>query len=397
MSCESVTLSYPSSRKRSADSPDSASDLLRTQVARQLCDIPFTPDEWNHLAERSPTSTIFQTYEWFECWWDSFGRDGDLLLISVFQGDSLLGFAPLMRGKVVGRRPGVLNFVADTHSDYLDFISGIHSSVVIRQVVNYLYHHESSWTELHLRNIPCSSPTVSLIETHFSDSQRLLLRGTDMACFSLQIEGRKDNVRRRVNKYSLRRANNYFQRQGTLEVKTIDTVSEGLDLLSAFFNQHIQRWESSDTPSLFHDERNRYFYKQLVSQLLPCGWLHLSSATLNERPIAFHFGFNYGESITWYKPSFDPGFAPHSPGKIILRHLMQCSLDGNYKELDFTIGAEPFKERYCDIERVNIQYHIFFSRFYYLKASLLDRVYRSTRWILRRLGLASWLRKRLPS
>lgn len=391
-----MTLSRSSSRNRPSDLSTPASYLLHTRVARRLSEIPFTPEEWNRLAESSPTSTVFQTYDWFECWWNSFGRDGDLFLVSVYQEDFLLGFAPLMRGEVVGSQPGVLYFVADTHSDYLDFIVGEHGSAVIKQVLEYL-HQESSWSEVHLRNIPRTSPTVSVIESYFRKSQRFLLRGTDMACFSLRIKDRADNIRKRANKYSLRRANNYFQRLGNLDVRTVRTVSEGMEILPAFFQQHIQRWELSDTPSLFHDERNRCFYSLLVSRLLPCGWLHLSVATLNQHPIAFHFGFSHGNTITWYKPSFDPDHASHSPGKIVLRHLMLSALDGNYEELDFTIGAEPFKERYCDIERANAQYHFFSSRSSYLNAILVDLIYKSLRWILRRFGLATWLRKRLTS
>lgn len=395
MSVESVTALSLSLPEHPPGCSCEASDPLHTHVARTLREIPFTPDEWNHLASISPTATVFQTYEWFESWWTSFGSDGQLLLISVFQGDKLLGFAPLMRYPSLALRPQVLRFVADTHSDYLDFITGSHAPVVLREVFKRLTDHESSWSELHLRNIPASSPSVQLLESFSSNQELLLLRGTDMPCFSLQVGGREEDVRRRVNKYSLRRASNYFGRQGHLTVRTVDTVSEGKDLLPVFFNQHIRRWSTTGTPSLFHETQNQHFYDQLVTRLLPLGWLHLSVAELDGQPIAFHFGFDHGGTLTWYKPSFDPDHAAHSPGKLILSHLMHFALDSNRSEVDFTIGAEPFKERYCDTQRVNVQYHIYANRPIYYLALVRDFFYRILRSIMRRLGLASWLRGRL--
>ncbi|KAA3628676.1 MAG: GNAT family N-acetyltransferase [Proteobacteria bacterium] len=380
-----MAASNPSRPERPSGHSIEASAGLRTHVSRRLPDIPFTPEEWNQLAEGSSTTTVFQTYEWFEGWWNSFGQDGQLLLISVFRDDALLGFAPLMR------RPSFLSFVADTHSDYLDFITGDNGPLVLREVLRHLIHHERSWSELHLRNIPASSPTVALLESFSVNEDLLLLRGTDMPCFLLQVDGSEEDVRQRVSKYSLRRASNYFSRQGHLTVRTVDSVSEGQQLLPVFFDQHIRRWSTTGTPSLFHETQNRHFYSELITQLLPRGWLHLSVAELDEQPIAFHFGFDHAGTITWYKPSFDPDHAAHSPGKLILSHLMNCALDSNRSKLDFTIGAEPFKERYCDTQRVNTQYRVFRSRIGYFNALTRDHAYRSIRWIVRRLRLAPWL------
>lgn len=301
-----------------------------------------------------------------------------------------------MRHPSLTFRPQLLSFVADTHSDYLDFITGDCGPLVLREVLRHLVHHERSWSELHLRNIPASSPTVALLESFSVNEDLLLLRGTDMPCFSLQVDGSEEDVRQRVSKYSLRRASNYFGRKGHLTVRTVDSVSEGQQLLPVFFDQHIRRWSTTGTPSLFHETQNRLFYSQLITQLLPRGWLHLSVAELDGQPIAFHFGFDHAGTITWYKPSFDPDHAAHSPGKLILSHLMNCALDSNRSKLDFTIGAEPFKDRYCDTQHVNVQYHIFATRPFYYHAIAKNHAYRSLRWITRRLGLASWLRDRFP-
>lgn len=351
--------------------------------------------EWNQVASSSPTSTIFQTYEWFDSWWHAFGQDGQLLLISVFEGERVLGFAPLMRIPSSTDHLPHLVFVSDTHSDYLDFVIADRAYEVLDKILHHLLRVESNWSELQLRNIPLSSPSIQLLSTLSLRRRFYMLRGTDMPCYSLRINGKEAEVNRRANKYSLRRAGNYFGRQGDLNVRTVETVREAQSMLPSFFKQHIQRWSNSSTPSLFLERQNQLFYNQLVEKLLPHSWLHFSVAELDGRAIAFHFGFDYKGIVTWYKPSFDPEHASHSPGKLVLSHLIRFALHKHRAELDFTIGAEPFKERYCDTRRINVQYRIFSSRLPYLQAVARDVSYRVARWFMRRTGLAPWLKGRI--
>ena len=82
--------------------------------------------------------------------------------------------------------------------------------------------------------------------------------------------------------------------------------------------------------------------------------------------MAFHFGFEFRGRLYWYKPSFDPGVARLSPGKVLLSYLISDALERGLKELDFTVGAEPFKARYTDTHRINSILRIFNRRWHYL-------------------------------
>ncbi len=54
---------------------------------------------------RIPERHVFQTYEWFECWWSAFGQDRELFLVTVWDGDALAGIAPLMTFRRAGLAP----------------------------------------------------------------------------------------------------------------------------------------------------------------------------------------------------------------------------------------------------------------------------------------------------
>ena len=48
--------------------------------------------QWNALVAANETNTIFQTYEWFDAWWQAFGAARELFLLVVREGDAHLRF-----------------------------------------------------------------------------------------------------------------------------------------------------------------------------------------------------------------------------------------------------------------------------------------------------------------
>jgi CelD/BcsL family acetyltransferase involved in cellulose biosynthesis len=72
-----------------------------------------------------------------------------------------------------------------------------------------------------------------------------------------------------------------------------------------------------------------------------------------------HFGFEYGGRITWYKPAFDVAYADYSPGEVLMKYLLEYALQRKVAELDFTIGAEPYKYRYANHTGANYAVRVF--------------------------------------
>jgi CelD/BcsL family acetyltransferase involved in cellulose biosynthesis len=138
-----------------------------------------------------------------------------------------------------------------------------------------------------------------------------------------------------------------------VEFRNCTSSEDVLLYLDVFFAQHITRRASTDTPSAFYDRRARTFVHELTRTLSAKGWLLFSVLLLDGVPVAMHFGFEYGGRITWYKPAFDVGYAEYSPGEVLMKHLLEYALERKVAELDFTIGAEPYKYRYANHTRAN--------------------------------------------
>jgi CelD/BcsL family acetyltransferase involved in cellulose biosynthesis len=178
-------------------------------------------------------------------------------------------------------------------------------------------------------------------------------------CPALELGPDASHARGMLDKYSLRRPLNWFSKRGTVRFRHVTSAEEIARLLPVFFGQHQRRWTSAGGYSVFSERRQRLFYETLARALLPRGWLQFSVVEFNDEPIAFHFGFDYGGTITWYKPTFDTRYASHSPGLLLTRRLIEDGLERGRKELDFTIGDEAFKERFANRHRSNEYFGVY--------------------------------------
>ena len=156
-----------------------------------------------------------------------------------------------------------------------------------------------------------------------------------------------------ANKSSLKRHTNFFQKSGELRFYQCGSEAEILGYLDRFFDQHRARWAQTDSPSQFFDPAQRAFYKELVREIFPYGWLRFDVVLFNGAPLAFHFGFEYQRRFIWYKPTFDNQFASKSPGEVLIKFLLEDAIKKKLEEFDFTVGSEPFKYRFANRIRFN--------------------------------------------
>jgi CelD/BcsL family acetyltransferase involved in cellulose biosynthesis len=309
---------------------------------------------WNALA-RLGTNTVFQTYEWQSSWWAAYGGRFEPLFITVTNGASTCGVAPLIVEQGVSGR--VVRFIGDGRADYCDVLAGNNWGTVARIVAGLKDYGD--WDVLDLTNVPSQSGTVGMLKALCEDAGFGVMVHDYFTCPTLLIHGHEHAAERILSKPSLRRRINYFERIGRLTIRDLTAASDVAPCLEGFFAQHVTRWQAHNTPSLFNDPVNQTFYRELTDRMGGTGWLLFSSVELEGRPIAMHFGFDYDDGIIWYKPSFDPAFAAGSPGLVLVRHLIHRALREGRRELDFTIGDEPFKRRFTNHVRKTVHIQVY--------------------------------------
>ncbi len=97
-------------------------NMLRVVVIDRAQGFADLEEEWEELYLNSPLATPFQSWAWLYSWWESYGEDYQLRLITVRDEDDLLvGIVPLMLERRWGLRR--LLFVGTGLTDYHDVLA----------------------------------------------------------------------------------------------------------------------------------------------------------------------------------------------------------------------------------------------------------------------------------
>ena len=356
--------------------------MIRIELFKTIEEIPLDKTSWNKMIQNNITNTIFQTYEWFHSWWSSFGKTSKLIFLIAYEGDNIIGFAPFMLSTYsYGQR--ILRFAGDLNADYCDFVINANHIQVMEAFFNYLYESDISWTSMLLVNIPDHSLTPSCMLTISHKRRFYLQTKAPVPTPTLLTKNHKADVSSIVGKYSINRHIRKLSKLGDISFINLRDRSDILPYIDLFFEQHIRRYQLKAQISQFIDKEYKDFYLNIINNFDGTNWLIFSVLLLDEKPIAFHIGFEYNKRLIWYKPSFDIEFRNYSPGTIMLKELIKYTASSDLDELDFTIGDEDFKSRFSNYTRYNQNIALYRSRSIYLAyftrsliGSLLHRLFR---------------------
>jgi CelD/BcsL family acetyltransferase involved in cellulose biosynthesis len=316
--------------------------------------LPFRA-RWNALAERSPSATIFQTFEWLEAWWRVFGGDRRLQVVLALDGDALVAAAPLMthRVRAYGRARTCLTFAGGTQADYTDVLYADDAS--LRGLVHALRAHVA-WDLLELGRIPSISATTRGLAEEFPGWRGASAVSDVSAAYVFDAQHDGGDV---VEKKRMRQYVHAFHKAGTVEVRHLTAAADIAPELDDFFQQHVERRRVTDVPSNFVDDRARTFYGLLTEALAPRGKVLFSVLALDGKAAAYHYGFVHRGRLVYYKPSFAIHLGRLSPGQVLLGELFRYCRDQRLAELDLTIGDEAYKARFSNVSRHNVRFRAF--------------------------------------
>ena len=212
--------------------PQTAVASLKATVISSFDDPAVAPPRWNRLLARGQTDSVNLTWEWQRNWWNTFGR-GQLLLVIIEQDGEPICIAPLF-----AEHGMVFNICPE---DRLDLVGGASGPDVIEAIIQSLYDCVPDFQGLRLYFIPHTSPTSKCIEEAAERLGLACFEEASLAAPQLDIADQPDVAARRTRKKSLVRHENYFRRNGRLEVQHARTAEEILPQLDEFFEQHIDR------------------------------------------------------------------------------------------------------------------------------------------------------------
>lgn len=331
--------------------------------------------EWNGLLSRNDTDNVFLTHEWVRSWWQAFGSEHDLYLLTIRDGGTLVGLAPLMRSRagLAGRKRRVIQFIGTPNADYADII-GPEKEQLVELVCVYLAAHRDEWDRVELSQIGQASATTEafrkVLERNHTPHE---IREIE-TCMGYVYDGPEEKraTFQLPRKTTLKRSIKHLNEAGGLTLEQVDDRDAILSLLPEFFHAHIVRWEDTVTPSKFNKPAFRAFYENLVTNLGPAGHISFKILRFKECPIAWFFTYRYNNTAYLYTLVHNRFYSKYSPGNILITMIVDDCVRQGYVMIDHTRGAKAHKGIFANREAVNYRVTIFKSASAHLRRRLYD-------------------------
>jgi CelD/BcsL family acetyltransferase involved in cellulose biosynthesis len=294
---------------------------------------------------------VFFTYEWALAASRSFRESSSPLLFMMYDAEQLCGVASLAIDPL---KPTTAFFLSSSTADYCDVLS---TTEVRGQLVATLLAELKTLgcRDVILANLPSESATFRELPSAARSCGYYLTSRPSYDCGIVELgdEQQRQTVLQAVTrKQREKRGLKKLSSLGSVRLTHATTPEQATVTVNSVILSQIARFLASGRVSPLVRPDRRAFLKELGEVLARSGWLQISQLELNERPIAWNYGFRFGESLFWYLPTFRLEYEESSPGSCLLRLLVEeaCG-DSSLQRLDLGLGDESYKERFANARR----------------------------------------------
>ena len=296
-------------------------------------DLDAARPAWDALA--ATIASPFATWDWADAWWRQWGRPGTLALYACGRADgSRAALLPLCRS---GRGPlCALRWVGHGSGDQLGPVCAPADRPLAARALGAALAAEQRGVLLAER-LAAEEGWATLLEGIVvrREPNPVLPLGGDWEAY---LATRSANFRQAV-----RRRERRLARAHALRYRLADDPRRLADDLDVLLALHAARFGSR---SSVLGARTHAFHHDLAARALAGGWLRLWLLELDGRPAAAWYGFRCGGREWYYQAGWDPAYARHAVGFVLLCHTVRAAMHDGMTEYRFLRGGEAFKERF---------------------------------------------------
>lgn len=300
---------------------------------------------WKELLDGSESDVAFADPDWLAAWWRVYGCGLEPLLLTVLRQGEPVAFIPL----TVDRRRGVklVRFMGcpqATHMDVAcraDCLDGAAAALL-----GYL-RGMKGLALISLTGLKENSAFLGALAKRLKKERIPRISGST-PCFVIHTAGR-DFVALYHGRFP--GVSRKKDRQKDTRLAAIGRVSfrylSPYDMAGAF-SLHARRWMRKIDTSGFSSGQSAEFYPALL-QARASRWKAMAVGLfLDERLVAFEYGFLCGGRALFYRSAHDDLFGVYSPGKMIKREYTRRCIGMGARTIDHGVGFEEYKAQWTD-------------------------------------------------
>jgi CelD/BcsL family acetyltransferase involved in cellulose biosynthesis len=306
--------------------------------------------QWNSIALQTKQPQVFYTCEWALAMQSAYAASQTPLLLLGYEGDELVGVASL----ATDRAEKKISFLAGTTADYCDFLTlpGWRDQFIDAVLEEVAKRHPE---KLILANFPSDSDAVGSIRRAAKTYGFYFFMRPAYACARVELgEGEyRENLKKTIaRKQMLQRKLRALESAGEIEFAHLRSWAAMGSFLPNFADAHATRFQLAGRVSPLATVERRRFIEDLARRFSNSGTVTLSLLSVNGRPIAWNYGFQFCRSWFWYQPTFDSDWQNYSPGYCLLaKIILDACDDDKISMVDLGSGDEEYKDRFRNAAR----------------------------------------------
>ena len=323
---------------------------LRIILHREIPEDAKLSRQWNDLVLQMERPEVFYTSEWALAVQTAYRARLKLLLLLGYEGDQLIGVAPL----ATDPEEKTISFLAASTGDYCDFLSQSQQRASFVEAV-FAELASSMPKFIALANLPEDSATPAALRMAAANYGLHIYLRPAYVCPQVNLGSGEQRQQLRQTLLGKKKLRHYFramEREGPVTITHLKSQEEIQNALPEFADAHVARFQATHRISSLSTPERRLFLQELARRFSGTGIMTLSKLTVGDRAVAWNCGFQFQGSWFWYQPTFDSRDEENSPGHCLLSRIISeaCDIDG-MKLVDFGLGAEGYKQRFANRAR----------------------------------------------
>ncbi|MCG8584751.1 MAG: GNAT family N-acetyltransferase [Pirellulales bacterium] len=325
--------------------------MFQTEIIDRPDDLNRIAARWDTLVANSDFASPFRSSQWMRSWWQHYGHDKRLCVVTVNDGDDLLGVAPafITRSPAhVGTRALKFLGTGQACGEYLGLIvrDGRESTVVPAILDTLTTDLAGAWDVLRLSDIPADSPQCGALAAYFNQCGLHWSQRAGTTNLVVEFPGDWDTFLASVSskrRTKLRRVVKTFDRDFTGEYEIATDKGSYERVWPELERLHNLHWSDAGKQGCFETPAFREMHRAFSQQALIDGKLVLASLRVHGQAIAACYGIRQGDTIYEYQRGHDPAWLAHRPGHALQYHMFREFMNDGVRRWDYLRGDYQHK------------------------------------------------------
>jgi CelD/BcsL family acetyltransferase involved in cellulose biosynthesis len=293
---------------------------MQINVIDNFQDFLNLENSWNRLFEKSSENRVYLTFDWFRCWWEAFGGDKKLFILTVTDNDGIALIAPLCitEGKIRGFKIRKLSSIASGISPSWDFIGDLFNGAPIGPLVDNIFSQKDSWDVVEFQKIGKSSITYDLLSkilkkrdygiTESIKSPRIEINGTWDDFLSKRSLRFRKALRNKINR---------AEKSGDINIVKVNKKEDLKQALQDIFLISSRSWKETERTSITSSVEDETFYRKATDLMGNKEWVEIWTLKKGDVPIAFEYHIKYKDIVYPIRADYDETYRDLSPGSVL--------------------------------------------------------------------------------